>query len=245
MPRVSTTSQVQPVKKKPTRRRTAPKQIADDEVTVTKPKAVPKKTERKTPTKRKPATKKAPSVKAELGEPELEMTTMSAATTTRKAPTEFADQVARKKATRTQAVVIGVLLSIGVGASAAVGFTDSEAGQINVAQTISDRTERMANMVDVDGPTVVAPRQNSNNAPDGGFLGVRPIDPPTPPTAAELEAIATASSSAQTATTTDIVDPAVLNTEEDQAGPDLNPAAMDSATTTVTATTQSDSEVIE
>jgi len=245
MPGKSATTEAQHVVKKPTRRRTAPKQIADDEVAVTKLKPAPKKAARKTPTKRKPATKKATSVKAELVEPEPEMTTMSAATTTRKAPTEFAEQVARKKATRTQAVVIGVLLSIGVGASAAVGFTDSQAGQINVAQTISDRTERMANLVDVDGPTVVAPRQNSNNAPDGGFLGVRPIDPPTPPTAAELEAMATASSSAQTATTTDIVDAAVLTTEEDQTGPDLNAAAMDSATTTVTATTQSGSEVIE
>ncbi len=127
---------------------------------------------------------------------------MPATTTTRKAPTEFADQVARKKATCTQAVVIGVLLSLGVGASAAVGFTDSAAGQIHVAKTISDRTEPMANMVDVDGPTIVAPRRNSNNAPDGGFIGVRPIDPPALKTAANLAAEALATSTVDIATTT-------------------------------------------
>jgi hypothetical protein len=245
MPRVSTTSQEQPVEKQPTRRRAAPKPPADGKASTIASKTVVKKPARKTPVKRKTATKKLTSAKVEPVEQVETVVTMSATTTTRKAPTEFADQVARKKATRTQAVVIGVLLTIGVGASAAVGFTDSEAGQIDVAQTISDRTERMANMVDVDGPTVVAPRQNSNNAPDGGFLGVQPIDPPTPPTAAELEAMATASSSAQIATTTDSVEADALITEGDQEESNSNAAAMDSATTTVTATTQSDSEVIE
>jgi len=135
----------------------------------------------------------------QLDEEELETNTVSTNTKTRKAPTTFAAQAAKRKNTQTQFIVVGVLLAIGIGSSAIVGLTDD--GQIDVTQTINDRNARMANMVDVDGPTVVAPRENVNNAPDGGFIGVQTTPMSVPKTAAELNASTTATSTMDVAST--------------------------------------------
>lgn len=85
---------------------------------------------------------------------------------TRKAPTRFAAARSERRTKRTQYLIVATLLLVGVGASAAVGFTD--AGRIDVAETIQARNERMANLVEVDGPVTVAPTPSV--LPDGGFV---------------------------------------------------------------------------
>ena len=98
------------------------------------------------------------------------MSAQSGSTTARrrKAPTAFAQHAEEKRTSRNQMIVFGVLVALGIAASAAVGFSDPSAGQIDVTKTIEERNARMANMVDVDGPTIVAPRPSTQ--PDGGFI---------------------------------------------------------------------------
>ena len=236
------------------RKRVAPKKkVAAKKKTVTK-KALKNKVNaegkedtllgatKKTPRKRKPAAKKAVTkeVETEVGQVKaLETSSVSVTKKTRKAPTAFAGEVAKKRAVKTQAIVMGVLMVVGVGASAAIGFTDPTAGQIDVAQTIKDRNARMANMVDVDGPTIVAPRQNANNAPNGGFVGARPST--ASPAPVKPVATSTATSSQATASTTD--DGAAIEEEPASTVPDTQASAMDTVTTTVTATPQNEEEL--
>ena len=146
----------------------------------------------------------------------------------RKAPTVFAEDAAKKRSYKIQAIVTVVLLVIGLGASAAVGVTDD--GQIDVARTIKERNDRMANMVDVDGPTVVAAPQFDPSVPDGGFVvvGQKPTPTPIPAPAA------TASS---TATTTDTVASSTAEiTLSEEMIEAIDASLVDTATTTVTAT---------
>jgi hypothetical protein len=233
MPRVSAKSENETVEIKTPRKRAAPKKPTTKKVAATK--AV-----RKAPVKRKTATKKG-SVDPIDSESELneqETIVVPATPKTRKAPTAFASQVAKKKTTQTQVAIIVALLVVGVGASAAVGFTDSTAGQIDVAQTIQERNERMSNMVDVDGPTIIAPRQNANNVPDGGFLGVRMTDPSATKPPAESTGTSTATSSAST--TTDGVEG-----EPDEKPVISQDSSIGTATTTVTAVSESNDEMTE
>ena len=250
MPRVSTTIEEEIVEKKTPRKRAAPKKTTTRK-TVAK-KAAPKKTTtRKTPVKKtaakktpakKTTTKKATKTKEEVIEDieefeEVEVAEVEAKISKRKAPTVFADQAAKKKAVRTQAIVMGVLVTMGIGASAAVGFNDSEAGQINVEQTIREQNARMADMVDVDGPTVVAPAPNRATIPDDGLIPSADQSgrQTTVPTQVAGIASSTATSTDSTATTTDD------GTELDAENPPENigqASAVDTATTTVTAIEQ-------
>jgi hypothetical protein len=235
MPRATSTSTEEKAVKKAPRKRAAPKKPA----TATK-RATPRKTTARKTTVKKTAARKStkktveenelidqPEVLDEIVEPEMQ--------STRKAPTKFAEANAVKKSKRNQYIVVALLLSIGVGASAAVGFSDSEAGQINVAQTIKERNERMANLVDVTGPTVVVP--TPSQLPDGGLIGLRPSDSTTVPaetpstastTASSSDATATSTSNGATSTSTNASTTPVV----DEA---LNQSATDTATTTVDA----------
>jgi len=103
-----------------------------------------------------------------------------ASTKVRKAPTTFADEQVAQKRKRFQYMVVGLLVFVGVGASAAVGLADSEAGQIDVAETIKQRNERMANMVDVDGPVTSVSAPVTEDSPEQGLIGLRPAAPVAP-----------------------------------------------------------------
>lgn len=221
------------------RRRAAPKKVTASKAAATKGKAVPKKVVRK-PAVKKTVSKK-PTQRKTLKKTEVtpiqveeEATVITMSTKTRKAPTILASSAAERQARKKQTIVVSVLLIVGIATSAVVGFTDTDAGQINVAQTIKDRNDRMATMVDVSGPAVVA--NSTNNRPDGGFIGLQPVDPTqvvTPAvTASTTAATSTASTSDAVGEETDSGD---LST-----GPEIRDTfATDTATTTVIATTSS------
>jgi len=235
----STSPEEEKVKKAPRKR------AASTRSTVAKKSTPRKTTTRKTPAKktpRKATTRKAPEEKIKddvapveddvsVEEPETDTTPM------RKAPTKFAKAKATHKTKRNHYVVIGLLILLGVGSSAAVGFSDSEAGQINVAQTIQERNERMANLVDVTGPTVVVP--TPSQVPDGGLIGLRPADPAAntdnqPATASTTATSSDATASSTVATSTGSSTLPAVDLPRDQ-------FATDTATTSVEATEASTS----
>lgn len=164
----------------------------------------------------------------------LEVEVTKEMSSTRKAPTKFAETKAVQKSKRNQYIVIALLIMTGIGSSAAIGFSDSEAGQINVAQTIKERNERMANLVDVNGPTVVVPTPSQE--PDGGLIGLRPADPSPAPVAATSTATTT-SATTTVATSTATSSDSSMVTEDESAvtQPPANRSATDTATTTVDA----------
>ena len=231
----STSSEEKAVKKAP-RKRAAPKKPAAEK------KPTPRKTTtRKTPAKkatsRKTTTRKTPTKKVVedevLAEVEVpEVVVEKEMSSTRKAPTKFAEAQATQRSKRNQYIVIGLLIVVGIGSSAAVGLSDSEAGQINVTQTIQERNERMANLVDVNGPTVVVPIPSQQA--DGGLIGLRRADPTPAPAAATSTATTTPPTTATSSATS--TDSAVVAEGELPAAESLTDmSATDTATTTVDA----------
>lgn len=87
--------------------------------------------------------------------------------TERKAPTPIAASKAAVKSTRRQVAVVAILISLGVGASAGVGFTDK--GAIDVNQTIATRNEKITRGEE-QGEIVSV--QNTPQLPDGGLIGL-------------------------------------------------------------------------
>lgn len=165
------TEEIVPLKPKRVPRKRAPKVVSDDVDTSTPVQRAP----------RKRAVKKA----------------IGTAPVTRKAPTLIADEKTDKKKSRRQMIVIAAMIIVGVGASAAVGFTDK--GQIDVQGTIAWRNEE-ARSTGNEG--AIVPEQNSPQLPDGGLIGLGiggPIGgeasstPPaassTPPTATSTEPV--------------------------------------------------------
>ena len=252
MPRASTKTEDEKVEKKTPRKRAAPKKTTAAKATASK--AAPKKTTaKKTTAKKAPVKRRSPakskttvrksaaaageqSVEEELDtglEEEAETKELAATIKKRKAPTVFSSEAAKKRALKTQVIVIGVLLIMGVGASAAVGFNDSTAGQINVEETIKAQNAKMANMVDVDGPTVVAPTPNRATIPDNGLI-------PSADQTKKAPVQALVPSSSSTATSTLSTDLSTDDGEQSEPAIDrtTGASAMDTATTTVTATNQ-------
>ena len=129
---------------------------------------------------------------------------------------------------------------MGVGASAAVGFTDLEAGKINVEETIKEQNARMANMVDVDGPTVVAPVPNRTTIPDAGFIASADQSMRAAAQKPTVNASSTATTTDTAATSTDEgIEEKQLHTESASLDP-AEASAVDTATTTVTAADEND-----
>jgi hypothetical protein len=231
MPRDTATEVEEKVVKKTPRKRAAPKKTAVAKKTTPRKTAVKKTTPRKTTATKSTPKKKAQKEEGFVEEEELQVVESVVG---RKAPTKFSAEEASKRSKRNQMIVIGVLLLLGVGSSAVVGFTDE--GQINVTQTIKDRNERMANLVDVDDSVVIAP--TPSRLPDGGLTGLRPsvpqVKPVVPPPQASSTATTTAnlsdtaSSTATTTVTGETTDSVILN--------DPDTFATDTATTTVEAT---------
>jgi hypothetical protein len=141
----------------------------------------------------------------------------------RKAPTPFSGKKAAQSKLRKRNIIIGVVMIIGIGSSAAVGLTDS--GQINVNETIEARNERVrnntANNDDVASGVVEVPVQNTNSAlPNGGLVGTgdaQPRVPVTPPV--EELATSTATSSDVVASSTEDLSESEEDEAEDQSLP--------------------------
>ena len=246
MPRVSTTKKEKTLEKNKVntrkgkegvQRQTARKKAVSDKKTPAKKTAAKKTPVKKVTTKKTPAKKAVEKEEVEDWGAQDVVEVAKAATSKRKAPTVFASEVAKKRAIKTQVIVTAVLLCIGVGASAAVGLTDSTAGQIDVAQTIKDRNARMANMVDVDGPTVVAPVSNREGQADGGFIA----SPRQPAPAAPVAVVATSTASSTdlgdvgTSTESSAATEEQTGTADDVPTPSSNASVVSTATTTVTA----------
>jgi hypothetical protein len=134
----------------------------------------------------------------------------------RKAPTPIsAEGIARKKANRRRVVVAGLVL-LGIGSSAAVGFTDS--GQIDVLKTIEERNQRIRTNTtderDAFSSNVEVPVQttNTSNKPDGGLKGrgtggtVPEVAPVATSTATSSEDMASSTDSSLATSTDTTVD---------------------------------------
>ena len=85
----------------------------------------------------------------------------------RKAPTPIAENKAATKTQRRQIIVVATLMIIGIGASAAIGYTDK--GSINVEQTISTRNDQITSG-EIQGEILSV--QNTPQLPDGGLVGL-------------------------------------------------------------------------
>jgi len=257
MLRASATTEEEKVEKKTPRKHAAPNKPAA--------KAAPKKpaTKRKSPAPKQAATTNQTTTRTRRKNPldqtavndgelteEMEMDTevkeVTAAVKKRKAPTSFTSESAKSRAVRTQMLVMTTLLIVGVGASAAVGFNDATAGPINVEQTIKAQNARMANMVDVDGPTVVAPTPNRATVPDGGLIASTDQSKRAPVAALVPSASSTATSTDASATSTeDGTNPEAQQPAEAAPANDASAGVMDTATTTVTATSQTETSLSE
>lgn len=195
------------VKPKRTRRGSAVKDNGDAVNTTKKPR---QKAVRKTVTKK--ATVRQESKKAVKDEYSAEIEAEFKADSGRKAPTSIAAQEVERKQKKKQLIIVGVVLFIGIGASAGVGLTDQ--GQINVNQTIEARNERVrTNKLDerdVNTSQLEVPVQNTNTKKaDGGLIGLG-TGGNTPKPAAEIVAATTtaenASSTEEIATSTQAVE---------------------------------------
>lgn len=199
MPRSSDESTV---RKRAPRKRAATKRVSSS----------PRKTARKRATKKAVVATESPS--RDTADSAVTDGTPTVSTTQRKAPTPLAETRAAAGARRKQLVTAGLLLVFGFGASAAVGYTD--AGQINVQETIEQRNERIlsnsADERDTINSKVAIPVQNTNTSqqPDGGLRGLgtggaKPEPKPEPPTATTSAASSTttATSSAVSASSTE------------------------------------------
>jgi hypothetical protein len=129
-------------------------------------------------------------------------------------------------------LITAVILVVGVGASAAIGFTDQ--GQIDVNQAIEERNERIRSGQLREGDTqrVIVPVQNTqaNKLPDGGLIGLGVgAAPPPPPEPATTTATTTATSTDATATSTtdvegeEIIAPPIDSEEAPTEGPPEEP----------------------
>jgi len=123
----------------------------------------------------------------------------------RKAPTAIASSKAARKRKKKQNLVVAVMILAGIGASAAVGYTDK--GQIDIQKTMEERNERIRNntLNETDNGTqnVIVPVQNTSKKPDGGLRGSGIVEPPKAP---EPEvASTTATSTDEMASSTDEV----------------------------------------
>lgn len=130
-------------------------------------------------------------------------------TAKRKAPTTLGQKRAAKSPARRHAVVIGLLLIIGVGGSAAIGFSDP--GEIDVVKTITERNEQAKNS-DTPNPIMV-PVQSTTQEPDGGLVGLGIGGP-------EAQPATTSSSTETTASSTEPVGQAPLTNAGAQAAAD-------------------------
>lgn len=156
-----------------------------------------------------------------------------AGSVSRKAPTGISDEKALERRRQTRLIIIGVLVAIGVGASAAVGFTDE--GEIDVLKTIEARNERIRNNQateqDVLTTTIEVPVQNTNERKvDGGLKGrgtggAAPEPPEEVASTTASSTDVTASSTDATASSTD----AVIEEEEEVAADESDAPSADTA----------------
>lgn len=152
-----------------------------------------------TPRRRAPRAKKAEVSNESLSEERV-------TSQTRKAPTPIASEQEQRVVGRKRLLITATVIILGFVSSAIVGFSDP--GKIDINQVIQQRNKQLTSGGQTDVVTI--PVQNTSQEPDGGLIGLG-IEP-TPP--ATQEATTTASTTEQTATTTEANVP--LTNEEAQ-----------------------------
>lgn len=111
----------------------------------------------------------------------------------RKAPTPLTAERKLRNKRRQQVAIVLVILLLGIGSSAAVGFQDK--GVIDVNQTIAARNAK--SQASGDGTQETIPVQNTSKAPNGGLRGLGVGSAPAEPAPVEEVATTTASTSAE------------------------------------------------
>ncbi len=102
----------------------------------------------------------------------------------RRAPTIIKEERQKLRSSRKHLIVVGVLLFVGIGSSAVVGFTDK--GQIDVVTVIEERNKK----AEERGEKIVSSSEK-DQLPDGGLI---PADPSsTASSTLQFEATTTAS----------------------------------------------------
>jgi hypothetical protein len=205
--------------------------MSDSEISeeVVKPKRAPRKRVAKTavkkaaPKPRKTAAKKAPVKRVKKApkvpkETQEEVVPEVVESAPRKAPTVFASQKQNKKQQQKHAIIIGLIVCVGIGASAAVGYTDK--GQISVAQIIEDRNQQVDNGTsndESDGPGAISvPVQNTSKQANGGLVGLGTGGAkPKPPVEVSTT---TASTTDSVASSTDPVASSTAETSDSESG---------------------------
>lgn len=190
--------------------------VPDNEETLTAPKRV-----RRAPRKKVVASEEEPGT-ASAPEP-----TSAVAPVRRKAPTRrvaapaaapqnvqdmtmatSAPSVSRvRRGGRMQVLVIVGALIIGVGASAAIGLSDS--GKIDVAARIQEQSQLMANQTggnDQGGVQTVPVQNTPVNVPNGGLVPAGAATPPPPPPEPATTTTATTSDEVASSTEAAVVD---------------------------------------
>ena len=125
----------------------------------------------------------------------------------RKAPTELRERSSSRNKSRNQFIIVVGIFIVGVGASAAIGFSDR--GSIDVSKVVEERNERIrAGGGNAETGTEIIPVQNQNASREADG-GLRPADPSTiePPPAplASTTATSTATSTDANASSTEMV----------------------------------------
>lgn len=116
----------------------------------------------------------------------------------RKAPTKFFSNRGKLKRQRKQQIIVAILISLGVGASALVGFSDT--GRIDINSAIQARNERVQNNEgddrETEGGVLSLPVQNSVPKHTAETLRGRSSGGQQPPIAEKiLESMATTTGS--------------------------------------------------
>ncbi len=106
----------------------------------------------------------------------------------RKAPTTLKEHAPSSTPSRTPMIVVGVLILVGIGSSAAVGLTDK--GQIDVVTMIEERNRK----AEERGEKVVS-SSVKDQLPDGGLI---PADETPTPQASSTPPVTEASASSTT-----------------------------------------------
>lgn len=112
----------------------------------------------------------------------------------RKAPTPIASTKKANKTKQKRTALALVILVFGFGCSVAIGYSDK--GQIDVGGIITERNKKAQD----EGDTRLINVPVQNRQADGGLVGMGDLEPASPP---EPVATTTASSSDETASSTD------------------------------------------
>ncbi len=204
----------------------------ETEVTPLKPKRAPRKRAPKAaasvddvssaPVKRAPRKRapRKPKAEVESGVVEREVPAPAPVRTTmRKAPTPIATEKASRRSAKRQMILVATLIILGLGGSAAVGFTDK--GRIDINQLITERNRKIESG---ELHESIIPVQNRSQEVDGGLI---PVAEEAAPQVSGVASTTASSTEATASSTGNIPTPPeeIVNPVTEEA-PTIEPAAQ-------------------